>query len=246
MKNFIKKPIFIIIAIIIIIAAAGSYFLFFKAKAPAYEFAIAQKGDVVQEVSVTGKIEPATSVDLAFETSGRISWVGVNVSDRVSAGQSLAQLYNADLVAQLNSQEASFKSQEAKLDELKAGTRPEELQIYEVKVENAKISVEEAKKYSVNKIKDAYTKSDDAIRNKADQLFDNPRTAPNFKYNVSNNQLETEIESLRADTENRLNIWNSELANFSTGSNINAFSDEAKENLQEMKTFLEKLAGILC
>lgn len=241
--NIIKKyKIYIIVAVIIIIGAAA-YFFFPGAAAPAYESALAERGNVVQEVSVTGKVKPASSVDLAFETSGRVVWVNAHVGDQVFAGQSLARLYNADLQAQLNQAEATLKTQEAKLDELKKGTRPEEIQVYEVKVENAKISLEEAKKNLVNKIKDAYTKSDDAIRNKADQLFDNPRGPyPNFKYNITDSSLKIDIEAKRVVLEQMLIVWNSSLVNLESAGNLGQYTLEAKQNLDNVKTFLDKMA----
>lgn len=237
-----KYKIYIIIAVIIIIGAAA-YFFFSGTETPAYESALAERGNVVQEVSVTGKVKPASSVDLAFETSGRVVWVNTQVGDRVFAGQSLAQLYNTDLQAQLNQAEATLKTQEAKLDELKKGTRPEEIQVYEVKVENAKISLEEAKKNLVNKIKDAYTKSDDAVRNKADQLFDNPRSMyPNFKYNLIDSSLKTDIEAKRAVLEQILLAWNSSLADLETAGNLVQYASGAKQNIDNVKIFLDKMA----
>lgn len=243
MKIIKKYKIYAIIAVIIIIGA-GAYFFFPGAAAPAYESALAEKGSVIQEVSVTGKVKPASSVDLAFETSGRVIWVNALVGDRVFAGQSLAQLYNADLQAQLNQAEATLKTQEAKLDELKKGTRLEEIQVYEVKVQNAEISLEEAKKNLVNKIKDAYTKSDDAIRNKADQLFDNPRGPyPNFKYNIIDSSLKIDIEARRAVLEQMLIAWNSSLVNLEGIGNLGQYALDAKQNLDNIKTFLDKMAS---
>lgn len=237
-----KYKIYIIVAAVIIIAVAA-YFFFPGAKTPAYESALAERGSVVQEVSVTGKVKPASSVDLAFETSGRVVWVNAKVGDQVFAGQSLAQLYNADLQAQLNQAEATLKTQEAKLDELKKGTRPEEIQVYEVKVENAQISLEEAKKNLINKIKDAYTKSDDAIRNKADQLFDNPRGSyPNFKYNLTDSALKINIEVRRVVLEQMLIAWNSSLVNLESAGNLGQYASDAKQNLDNVKTFLDKMA----
>lgn len=238
-----KIKIYIIVAVAVIIIAAAVYFFSTRSTTPNYEFAFAERGDIIQEVSVTGKVKPASSVDLAFETSGRIVWTGVRVGDHVAVGQSLAQLYNSDLAAQLNQAEASIKIQEAKLDELKKGTRPEEIQVYEVKVKNAKTALGEVKKNLVNKIKDSYTKSDDAVRNKSDQLFDNPRgSSPSFKYNLTDSSLKIDIEAKRVVLEQTLNAWNLSLNNLSVASDLDKYISEAKQNLDNLKTFLDRLA----
>lgn len=241
--NLMKKPAFLAPAVVLIAGIAVYFIFFFPKQAPDYETVIAEKGNVIQEVSVTGKVKPATSVDLAFDSSGRVVWINAGVGDRVLNGQSLAQLFNADLVAQLNQAEASLKVQEAKLEELEKGTRQEEIQVYEVKVANAKVSLEEAKKNLINKTKDAYTKSEDAVRNKADQLFDNPRTsAPNFKYEINSQQLALEAESARFIIESILEEWNSSLSVLATGSDLLKSTKEARSNLDQIKTFLEKIA----
>jgi len=224
--NFIKKPITIVL-MIIVFGGVATYFLFIKKSALSPEIFVAKRGDVVQEVSVTGKTKPAESVDLAFEKSGKVVFVAVKVGDRVFAGQTLVSQFNNDISSQLDQAKASVKEQEAKLEELKKGTRPEEIQIQQVKVDNAKADL-------LDKIQDAYTKSDDAIRNKVDQLFSNPRT-PNpqlTSYLNTDFALKTDIEWRRFLIEGKLNSWKSSL------DDVNL----AKSNLDEIKTFLDKIA----
>ncbi len=226
--KFLKKPAIIIGAVIVIILVIGGYF-YFSPKKPAYEFIFASKGNVIQEVSVTGRVKPAESVDLAFEKTGKVAGIYVDVGSRVFSGQILMQLSNADLLAQLAEAEANTKSQKAKLEELKQGTRPEEIQVYETKVKNAKANVEDAQKNLLDKIQDAYTKSDDAVRNKIDQLFSNPRTAnPQLNYYLSIDSMsKSDIEGLRFLLEGMLVSWN---------------SAEVDKNLNQISSFLDKIS----
>ncbi len=150
-----KKYNFIIILVIVFV---GGYFYFSREKKPIYDFIIAQKSDLIQEVSVTGRVDPVESVDLAFEKSGRISEVNVKVGDQVIKDQILVALDNADLMAQLAQDQAALESaqaglkqyqaaletQRAKLDELKVGAKPEEIQVVETKVANAKKTLADA------------------------------------------------------------------------------------------------------
>lgn len=108
---------------------------------PDIDFVVAEKTDLAQEVSVTGRVMPAESVDLSFETAGKVAAVSANVGDKVARGEVLVRLENADLLAELAQDEAAIKSVRAKLDELTVGTRPEEIKIAEVKVANARTAV---------------------------------------------------------------------------------------------------------
>jgi HlyD family secretion protein len=157
--RFYKKPLFIIFASILILGAVA-YFAFFSGEpAITYDFVIAEKGELTQEVSVTGHVEPAESVNLSFEISGKVNEIYADVGDRVEAGQKLIGLKSDDILAQLHQAqagaasaqamirqyEAGIKNQEAKLDELKSGTRPEEIQLTVTALNGAKKTLDDAK-----------------------------------------------------------------------------------------------------
>lgn len=232
MKNFIKKHKKLIVIIVVIIIAIGGYFFFTRDKEQKIDFIAAKKGNVTQEVSATGHVDPATSVDLAFEKGGKVSAVYVSVGDKVSAGQILATLNNADIIAQINSAEANLKSQQAKLEELKKGTKLEEIRVYEVKVQNAKIALDDAKQNLLDKIQDAYTKADDAVRNKIDYFMSNPRTSnPQLNLAISDTDLKQNIEAQRIIMESLLNSWDYN------------DSSRARNNLNQIKSFLNQISS---
>lgn len=150
----------IIITTIVIALVVIGAFTYFKrsGQAPPYEFTVAQRGNIIQEVNVIGHVKPAESVDLAFEKGGKVSRVYVAVGERINAGKLLVSLSNSELVAQSDQAKAGVESakaqlqqyqaalaiQQAKLDELKRGTRQEEIQISETKVENARKALTDA------------------------------------------------------------------------------------------------------
>ncbi len=241
MKKLFKKPIFIV-ALIIIVIIAVIFFSRGSKKLP-YEVVVAKKGGVIQEVSVTGQVKSEKNINLAFEKAGRIASINVSVGDKVLAGQILMRLANADVVAQLAQAEADVKVQQANLDELKAGTRPEEIQVQEVKVVNAKVALENAKKDLVDKIQDAYTKSDDAIRNKVDQFFENPRQAnTQLTFTVDAQLLKSELEQNRRLLETTLINWKSSLDQLTVSSDLDSYSDAADKNLVQVRTVLDEAA----
>lgn len=237
LTGLIERPA-IIISLVLVVGTVSGLFYFLRDKKQSFSTVVASRGDVIQEVGVTGRVEAAQSVELAFEKVGRVSRVNVGVGDKVFAGQVLVSLENADLRAQLTGAEANVKLQQAKLDEFRQGTRLEEIEIQEAKVEDAKQKL-------IDKLQDAYTKSDDAIRNKVDQFFTNPRgPSPQIDFSVPA-QLETKAELNRLLLEVELVSWRSSLDGLTSASNLNSYATDVKERLDHIKSFLEDIALIL-
>jgi HlyD family secretion protein len=243
--QFIKRPLMIFL-IIIFAAGAGVYFIFIKKPNASPETIVAKRGTIVQEVSVTGKTKPAKTVDLAFETAGRVGRVNVEVGDKISAGQTLVELNSSELYAQLAEAEASLEAQKAELDKLKKGTRAEEMAVSETELADAEISLNNAKENLIDKIQDSYTKSEDAIRNKVDQYFNNPRvTSPTASFTIGDSFLKNDIENGRVNVEMMLTSWKASLDKLTIASDINAYLNSAKNNTTQIKSFLEKNALVI-
>lgn len=257
MKYFSKKSI-VSVSTLLVAIVAGGWMYFGGDKTTSPDFVVIERRDLVQEVNVAGRVKPADDVDLAFEKSGQVNKVYIQVGDEVKTGQLLVELKNADIAAQVSQAEASIASakaqsnqyqaglemQQAKLAELQQGARPEEIQVQEVKVANAKTALNDAKQNLIDKLQDAYTKSDDAVRNKVDQFFSNPRTAnPQIVFFVIDSQLENNLEQERVGIEDTLVKWKLSLDNLSSISDLTFSIDEAKNHLNQVKLFLDK-AGL--
>ncbi|WP_268885690.1 HlyD family secretion protein [Fundidesulfovibrio magnetotacticus] len=75
-------------------------------------------------VAAAGRVEPASEeMRLGFDIPGRISEMLVEEGDRVSRGQPLARLADADIQARLEQARADVASAEASLDKVVAGAR---------------------------------------------------------------------------------------------------------------------------
>lgn len=235
-KTFIKARPILTAVIIIAVTAGGGWYYQSKNKSPESDFAVVSRGTVLQVVSVTGTVKPAEEVSLSFEKSGRVAAVYREVGARVEAGSYLVALSSADVSAELLEAKATLKAEEAKLEELKKGTRPEDINVSRVAVDNAKNNV-------VNDLKNGYVNSDDAIRNKVDQLMSSPRGAtPQFNYVLTDSQLKTDIESGRASMETILVSWNNSLAGLSAGQDLTRSIGDGKTNLRAVQTYLDKVA----
>lgn len=116
LKNHKKKSIFFLLIIGVV-----SYFVFFRGPGELTELAKAEMGDVIQEVSVTGRVKAAESVDLAFERSGKISSINVKVGDRIYSGQALIRLDSGEILAQRSRELANVESAKQRLEQLIRG-----------------------------------------------------------------------------------------------------------------------------
>lgn len=227
----------------ILAVIVGGYIYFTLDDSSKYKTIIVSRGEIVQEVSVTGKVKSANNVDLAFDQSGKIYAVYAKVSDKVYAGKVIVSLYNNDLYAELLGAQSDLKSRQADLDALIRGTRDEEIRVQEAQVESAEVSVNEAKKNLVDKINDAYTKTDDAVRYKVDTLFTSPRsTSPQLIFHPSDVQVEINAENGRVAMEVSLVAWKNSIDKLNVSGDLTAYTNEAKGILNQAKLFFDIMA----
>ncbi|MBU1683109.1 efflux RND transporter periplasmic adaptor subunit [Patescibacteria group bacterium] len=163
-ERFYTKKKFYIISTVILVGIISAYAYFTREQKTEYDYVVAEKGKLMQEVSVTGSVQPIESVDLTFEVSGRVEAVYVQVGDYVEAGQELVSLESSSIdaqfrqalaaassaQAQLAQYEAALESVEAQLAEMEKGTRPEEITIAQTTVTNAENSLKNAETNLVN------------------------------------------------------------------------------------------------
>jgi HlyD family secretion protein len=202
------------------------------------------RGTISEEIKASGKIVPEESVSLAFGRSGLVSSVLVEVGDQVFAGQLLGTLDSRELGAQLSKAEANLLGEQANLREVKKGTRKEEISFYESKLGSAQTDLVSAKEALVVSARDAYVKSDDAIKNYADNLFDNPLSVnPTIDVNMDSDKKEKAINAKRLEIREKMNEW-SEV--FVSGNiNFEKIKDLSKENINFIKNFLQELSDVV-
>jgi HlyD family secretion protein len=240
-----KKRTIIAIIIIIVIALAVWGYLASRAK-PSVPTVTATRGDITSTVMVTGTTTPTQSVDLSFEQTGKVSAVHVNVGDKVTVNEPLVELDQSDLLAQLAQAEAGVASAQAQLDQLKSGTRPEEIAIEDVRVANAQVAVSQAENTLMDALNDAYAKSVDAIQSKTDEDFTNPESNdPTLNFSSDNTQYNIDLVNQKVAFANLLATWNSSLNSLTADSDLLGASTVAKKNLNQIKSFLDELVNAL-
>src|SRR5690348_13060944 len=85
------KKRWIIIGVIVVVVI-GSIFMATRPKAPAYKTATATQQTVKQDVDFTGYLQSKRKVNVAFELTGTVATVAVDVGDVVHKGDVLLRL----------------------------------------------------------------------------------------------------------------------------------------------------------
>ncbi len=225
--SFIKahKVWSVIIGLLVIIII---YFIFFGGKkTDTATFVLVEKGNIREEVSVTGNVKPLSEVDLAFERGGRVASLNVMVGDKVYQGQVLSSVSNADLTANVDQAKANLKKVMASAGD---------------SADKTALDFTQAKDSLVSAIKDSYTKADDAVRNKIYSLFNDPakyRAKLAFSTDIF---LQEDIEEGKDSVNDILDAWDRTLIKTNISSDPETNYTLAKTNLLIIKALLDKCA----
>ena len=150
---------YVVIGLVVLLAIGGGLFAYQRLTA-----AVPVKTVTVQSatnaaatgdqtiLTVTGYIIAAHKIEVASKVMGRVAWIGVEKGDKVRSGQTIVRLEDDEYRAQLLQQQGQLANLQAKLLELKNGSRPEEVakakadrDQSQADVENARVSLERTK-----------------------------------------------------------------------------------------------------
>lgn len=101
------------------------------------------ESDLVR-LSATGYIIAAAKIEVASKVVGRVAWVGVERGDKVTKDQVLVRLEDEEYKARFAQQEGILEQAKAKLAELEAGSRVEEVAQAQAAVDQAQVELENA------------------------------------------------------------------------------------------------------
>ncbi len=237
MKNFFKrlwnwikshKVWSIVIAVIVLLIASK---VFGSGNKNNVETVTLEPQEFVRTVAVAGKVTPANDVELGFETTGRIAAVYKKEGDHVYAGETLAVLASGDASADVLKAQADLDAEVAKLDELQRNQG------------NSGTSLSSSKKELFDALTDAYTRSDDAVRNKVDQFYEDPRSStPEIVFAFNDNDLRNELNKTRRDIETMLVEWKARLDMLSEKDYNDSDVRMSESNLDDVRAFLDRIA----
>lgn len=269
-----RKVIIVLLSVAAIGGAAYAY-IRLTSDQTAYETAAVARRDLREEVSVTGEVQPTEEVQLAFEVGGKVAAVNVDVGDVVTGGQVLATLDSAAVLAQLDSvraaaaaaqsvakeYELALLSERARLDELRLGTRPEEILVSETKRANAVQALSDAQNNlaavrqkgeqdlanlylgAADVLNEAYVSANDALVKYTDVMFSNTYTSKNeLVFIVLSQQNKNNAEDSRGDAYASVQKFSQLLLNpHATPAEIDAFLTSALDHLAVVQEFLSYL-----
>jgi HlyD family secretion protein len=117
-----KFWIWLIVIVVVVLSAAGAgvALLVKGASIDPNRIAKVTKGDVARSVVATGKIQPITKVEVKSKASGIVEKLYVDINNKVTKGQPLAQLDQQEIVAQVDAQRAQLASAEANVTSYEA------------------------------------------------------------------------------------------------------------------------------
>lgn len=245
-NNYMKKISYSLLLVVfagVALSVFWAYDRYFKTEESGLLSFVVERGTVDEVVLVRGEVVPQKDFDLEFPLSGTVERVYVSEGARVRYGAPLVKLETTDLEFEVAQLQALLAQAEANLAKLASGATEEDIQVSETKVSNSQVALEDANKNLANKLQDAYVSSDDAVRNKADQLFSNPRSSnPQINIATTDSQLKTDLEARRLKVEQTLSSWKSALDGFSVQSDLETFTLDTNKRLNEVREFLDRMA----
>ncbi len=241
--DFIKRR-YIVSAIILVIAVLILNGIFGGGGQDVQSIQV-KRGTISQEVEVTGKVSPAQELSLAFEKSGRVVSVRSDVGDRVYSGESLVILDQSDLLAQLAQAKASVAAEQATLDQLISGSRPEEIRIKETALSQATQDLQNVYKSVLQTLEGAYLNANDAVRKQTNGMFANEESSDAQLTFSTYAQEKIDAPKLRYASTLELNAWRIELDSLYIESSIGNLSlalKKAEAHLVAIKNFVNRIS----
>lgn len=129
-KNRSPRALLLVLSALVAIVAVGGYLYFSSAARPIsvaevkLEGGGSSSGDTV--LSASGYVVAHHKIAVGAKVLGRVAWIGVEKGDRVQQGQVLVRLEDSDFRAQSNQARANLAAAQARLDQLRTGSRPQE------------------------------------------------------------------------------------------------------------------------
>ncbi|HEY7783552.1 MAG TPA: efflux RND transporter periplasmic adaptor subunit [Pyrinomonadaceae bacterium] len=117
------------LCVLVVLAAAGYFFFVSSPKTvSAAEVKVENSGSSQGStvLTVSGYVVAHHKIAVGAKVMGRVKWIGVEKGDRVQQGQVLVRLEDSEFRAQVNQAKANLAAAQARFDQLRAGSRPQE------------------------------------------------------------------------------------------------------------------------
>lgn len=234
-----KRNIIISLVVVAVILAGGGYWYINSRATPSFSTVAVTKGTVTQSIDEPANVKTEQSAAIAFQEGGQIAAVDVHEGSVVAQGTTLATLDASQFRAALAQANAGVAAAQAKLAGLESGTRPQQIQVDEAAVANARAALGVA-------VNSAYSAANDAIENQTDNLFSNPKTNnPIFLVDAADSQTTNNIEATRVTIGLALAQWYQALSQASSSAAQATLSGTADAVLSQINSYINQITLVV-
>lgn len=137
-----KKSTYVVLALLVV---GGAWYAHSRTTSSVkYTTSAVAQQELLQTVEVTGEINPASRLDLAFQSNGTLNALHVKVGDSVKPGEVLATLKADDLQFAVQNASASLANAQASLQQKIAGSTAQSIAVAQAQVEQAQAAADKA------------------------------------------------------------------------------------------------------
>jgi HlyD family secretion protein len=240
-----NRAVQIALGIVAVIAAGSLAYYLIEAAPPSVSYVAATKGNITEDVTVTGLVSPIQNPTLSFENGGQVTSVSVSAGQKVSAGTLLATLDTGVL-------SASLEAAEAKLNELESPARSVDVAGQQTAVQLAQTSLENTYTNYPQTLTDTYAKSQEAVATEADPLFNiSTRANPVLNFDITptaSATLKTTVDQERSQLNILFPQWQQEVSSVTSTSStadLEAETQTSLNNLNQVQSFLNDLLAAI-
>ncbi len=128
-RNRAPRKLLLVVSVLLALAIVAYFYFFSTAKTITAAPVKVESGGSFSAgavLSASGYVVAHHKIAVGAKVMGRVAWIGVEKGDRVQAGQVLVRLEDQEFRAQVNQAKANLSAAQARLEQLRAGSRPQE------------------------------------------------------------------------------------------------------------------------
>ncbi len=146
MKNKFKKYAKVLLGLLLLVLVVSGVVMSQNnnSNGKKYDPYVVKRMDLSQSIDVSGTLEPTASIKLSFRKSGQVRDIYVNEGIRVTDGQVIASLDNAQEQALLNQAKAQVGEAQANLNLQLALSKDEDIKIAQANLQQAEANMQKA------------------------------------------------------------------------------------------------------
>jgi RND family efflux transporter MFP subunit len=150
-KFFLKRKKILLTLLVIVVFFLGKYLLI-DSKKTVSNFVAVRRGDIKEELTLSGQVEADDHIVLNFRTPGKVNLVAVKEDDWVKKGQIIAALDTQILDAALRQTWQNFTAAKAASDKFYDGRDPNKAESYDEKIQRTSLDAAQNVAYDNTRI----------------------------------------------------------------------------------------------